>query len=363
MNLKVVHVITTVMRGGAENQLVELVQKQVELGANVGVIYLKGAPELKSVLEFVGAQVFEDIANRNPIVQIIKLRKLVSSENHILHGHLPRAELICAIAKGKSKFFFTRHNAESFFPGTPKWLGVGLSRFVSNRAISGIAITKAVHDYAVESKEIPTNYSMYVVHYGYSRKATKAIKDTNKQFLVQEKSRPLRVVTVGRLVAQKDQQTLIKAVRKLLDQGHDVHLTIIGDGILNSELKELSEELGVASNVRFLGRIQDPLSRLHDFDVFVLPSIYEGFGMVLLEAMDCGLPIIGADNTCIPEVIGEAGILFKTGSSLDLSEKIKIMFDVENRKHYSELSSRRLNEFDPIRMATSIIGIYRLENG
>lgn len=85
--------------------------------------------------------------------------------------------------------------------------------------------------------------------------------------------------------------------------------------------------------------------------------------MVLLEAMDCGLPIIGADNTCIPEVIGEAGILFKTGSSLDLSEKIKIMFDVENRKHYSELSSRRLNEFDPIRMATSIIGIYRLENG
>jgi glycosyltransferase involved in cell wall biosynthesis len=355
-----VHVITTIMRGGAENQLIEVVKEQAKAGHDVEIIYLKGEPELADEFSKVGASLNSAISNRKIGVQFLLLRRLLWNQSFTIHAHLPRAEILCALTVGKSRLFFTRHNSEPFFPGAPKFICILLSRIVCNRSIAGIAITNAVRNYAISSKEISSKYPLRVIHYGYTPTCKTSGYVEKKSTNVSNLSQSLRVVTVGRLVKQKDQKTLITSVAELRKSGKDVVLTIIGDGPLRSDLQQLSDRLGVSSYVEFSGRIQNPIDQLRKADVFILPSIYEGFGLVLLEAMDCGLPIIAADNTCIPEVLGGAGVLFRTGDTVDLASKILGLFDWELRATYSKRSILRLTEFNPRKMSDALLGVYRL---
>lgn len=360
MKNKVVHVITTIMRGGAENQLLEVVKEQATAGHDVEVIFLKGKPELADKFSKVGALINSTISNRRIGIQFLLLRRLLRNQKFIIHAHLPRAEILCALTVGRSRLFFTRHNSEPFFPGAPRPICILLSRVVCNRSIAGIAITNAVRNYAISSKEVSSKYPLVVIHYGYTPTCQASRSVGNKSMYFSDQSKPLQVVTVGRLVKQKDHKTLITSVAELRKSGKNVVLTIIGDGPLRSDLQRLSDKLGVSRSVEFAGRIQNPIELLKKADVFVLPSIYEGFGLVLLEAMDCGLPIIAADNTCIPEVLGEAGMLFRTGDSVDLASKILRFFDSELRATYSKRSSVRLTEFNPQKMSEALLGVYRL---
>jgi glycosyltransferase involved in cell wall biosynthesis len=355
---KVTHVITTIMRGGAENQLLEVARQQVLTGWEVKVVFLKGEPELFDSLKNAGATVDSSLNNRNIVIQFFKLRKLLSISTTKVHAHLPRAELICALATSKNKLIITRHNSEPFFPSAPRILSVILSRFVCIRAKSGIAITNAVKDYLISSREIHPSFEINVVHYGYSPKIEAPNSKSGKLNPNITPTSSLKLITVGRLVPQKDQKTLIKSVAMLLQSKYAVELTIVGEGTLRRELESLVMNLKVENYVTLPGRITNPIDELPKYDVFVLPSIYEGFGLVLLEAMDCGLPIVAADNTCIPEVLGHAGVLFKTGSAADLTEKIMAMFDSVERNRQSDLSQSRLREFSPESMCASLIEIY-----
>ena len=92
--MKVHHVITTINRGGAENQLLVLVREQIKSGMEVSVLYLKGEPELERDLSDAGAIVSHDIANQNPFIQFLKMRSISKSQRTLLHAHLPRAELL-----------------------------------------------------------------------------------------------------------------------------------------------------------------------------------------------------------------------------------------------------------------------------
>jgi len=360
MKNKIVHVITTIMRGGAENQLIEVVKQQVLAGFCVEIISLKGEPELADEFSRAGASVNLSIANRWIGIQLLLLRKIIRNQSFTIHAHLPRAEILCALIVGKSRMFFTRHNSEPFFPGAPKFISIVLSRYVCNRSIAGIAITDGVRNYSVSTKEISPNYTLFVIHYGYTPTCRTSKNTKDKSIDIPKPSDSLHLVTVGRLVKQKDQKTLISGIAELRKSGKKVSLTIIGDGPLRSELEDLAERLEVSQFIEFLGRIQNPIDELRRFDIFVLPSIYEGFGLVLLEAMDCGLPIIAADNTCIPEVLGGAGVLFRTGDTVDLVSKIQKLFDPELRVTYSKQSTARLSEFNPKKMSEALIDVYRL---
>jgi glycosyltransferase involved in cell wall biosynthesis len=118
--------------------------------------------------------------------------------------------------------------------------------------------------------------------------------------------RPI-VVGVGRLVAQKDFETLIRAVAILDDRRAPVHLLVLGDGPERAALEALTRSLGIEAHITFAGRVTNPYAYVKRAHVFVLSSRWEGLPNVLLEALAVGTPVVATDCPSGPREILEDG--------------------------------------------------------
>lgn len=103
------------------------------------------------------------------------------------------------------------------------------------------------------------------------------------------------IIAIGRLTAQKGFDLLIRAFAKIASSHADWALVIVGEGEERNALQKLSSDLGISNRVHFLGVQKNAASLLANADLFIMPSRFEGFPNVLLEAMACGLPVISFD--------------------------------------------------------------------
>jgi glycosyltransferase involved in cell wall biosynthesis len=177
------------------------------------------------------------------------------------------------------------------------------------------------------------------------------------------------ILCVGRLVGIKGIVYLIEAMPKILEHHPDSTLLIIGSGPEYASLVLRTKELKLEQQVRFLGVInhEDLLPYYQSADVFVLPSIIENgmteaFGVVLLEAMASGCPVIGSNVGGIPDIIvnGESGFLVPERDSDALAAKIsQVLSDDRIQKRFRSQGEMRVREyFLWDRIAEQYSGIY-----
>ena len=357
----VVHVITTLGRGGAETQLRILAREQVKSGRRVMVLFLKDKPELLSDFSNANIEVSQLLWNLNPFQQVIRLRRFINSDSYLVHAHLPRAQLIASMAIKKSALIISRHDEDLFFPHANKAISLILSRYVAYKSKVAIAISSAVKNKMIASKELPREFPIEVVHYGFdedmhSIASLKQIDELKESLGLGE---GLIFGTVARLVAQKDFPTLLNGFKLLCDSGTNAKLVIAGDGPLRGELVNLCFKLKIDQNVLWLGSRSDVQLIYSLMDIFVLASKTEGFGLVLLEAMSNSLPIVGSNISTVQEVLGpNAGLAFEAGNPIDLFDKLLMCTSEELRNSLSEQSKVRIGNFDPTRMRARIDEIY-----
>ena len=163
---------------------------------------------------------------------------------------------------------------------------------------------------------------------------------------------PLKVVAVGRLVEQKGFRDMVEAVGIANRGGRRVEVTLIGDGPLESGLRHLAAEQGVADRIVFAGRVghAQTIGAMRDADVLMAPSVIakngdrDGIPNVVLEAMACGLPIVGTSVSGIPEVVrtGATGVLVAPADAAALAQALATLYD--DPRHARECG-RRSREF------------------
>ena len=358
---KVTHLITTIERGGAEKQLLTLATEQVQSGIKVEVIFLKGKPELEKEFEESGVEVNKLLARKNFLYQILLLSKHLRKNPSPVHAHLPKSELLAAIVVPNKYFIFTRHNSEPFWPGGPRIISNLLSKFVCKKASQGIAISNAVKSYLIKRGEIPNDYTIDVVYYGFQKDGS-----TNSEGLnfitnfINNQSSNFKIGTIGRLVPQKDYPTLLNAFSNVLKSVPNIELYVIGEGYLQKDLIKMSKLLGINGKVHWLGKTKYIKEFLSKIDLFVLPSKYEGFGLVLLEAMVAKQPIIAANNSAIPEVLGKTYEgLFLTGDVKALAQQIKTAISNDSfSEKLVESYKSQLKLFDPSEMNRNVKNAY-----
>jgi len=318
-------VITTINRGGAENQLLLLVTEQIKQGLSVQIAFLKGEAELKQEFETIGARVHPEIANKRLFSQIIGLRKILRKLNRtsIVHAHLPQAELLCTLSMSRhNTLIVTRHFGGKFKPTSNILFSSALGKLATVRASKVIAISNSVKQILVQNREVWDNSRIQVIEYGFDREKFRSSLELINNG---ELKPPLKIGTISRLSPEKNVSLIIEAyseLRKILSLDK---LRIVGAGPLEPDLRCLTVDLGIETEVEFLGKTKLIAEFLNELDIFVLASSFEGFGMVLLEAMSVGKRIVASRNSAILELIGDSnsGILFQTNDKQALINAIK----------------------------------------
>ena len=132
------------------------------------------------------------------------------------------------------------------------------------------------------------------------------------------------LITVGRLSTPKGHRYLIDAVHSIATLHPDAHFLFVGDGELRPELEARAAACGMSARIHFLGARRDVAQLLAASDVFVLPSLWEGLSIALLEAMAAGLPIVATDVSGTRQAIqnGKTGLLIPAGDSGHLADAL-----------------------------------------
>ena len=357
---RIIHLITTIEYGGAEKQLLILTKNQIEQGLEVEVFYLKGKPELKSSFEEAGIKVNSSLANKRFMHQVLLFKKFIGKVQAPVHTHLPQAELVAALACKKNRFIISRHNFEPFWPNKPRVISRGLSRYVTSRAAGGIAISSAIKNYLLEKQEVNNRFEVKVIHYGfdYQEKNVLGFSDLIHEELKSKTN--FKIGTIGRIVPGKNYTTMLKAVAQVVKSHPTAKFFIVGGGSAEQDLKNFSKDLGIENNVVWLGRTEHVREFLANLDLFIFASKGEGFGLVLLEAMQANLPILAANNSAIPEVVGtNYKGLFPTENNTFLATKIMEMIS-DPKKSESLLIDYKMQIqlFEPKVMADKVLKVY-----
>jgi glycosyltransferase involved in cell wall biosynthesis len=174
---------------------------------------------------------------------------------------------------------------------------------------------------------------------------------------------PPVVLSVARQYPRKNTATLVRAFRSVRVAHPRARLRVVGDGPELPRLRELAARSGVEEAVDFLGRVEDPADLRREYrraDVFCLPSLQEGFGIVFLEAMASGLPVVAGDAAAVPEVVphGEAGLLVAPRDEAALAAALERLLDDPGlREEMGEAGRRRARDFGWDRVARRFLRV------
>lgn len=354
------HVITTIDRGGAENQLLMLAKQQINQNFEVHVFDLKGNSELENEFSEIGVHVNHDLINKSTFIQGLVLRKLLSEQPRetLVHAHLPQAEIVASIAKGRRNHLVTtRHFGGRFKPSSNLFISSMLGILASIRADRIIAISNSVQDVLKSNKEVSRPSKIEVVHYGIDIDFFLSQK-TVKDYL--SLKAPITIGTISRLSPEKNVDLILKMYAELSKEVELGDLRIVGVGPLENELRALAKKLGIEERVNFLGKRSDIPEQFSELDVFVLASSYEGFGMVLLEAMAMGVRIVASRNSAIMEIIDgtDSGVLFETNNLSDFKGSIKRVL-AQDYDLMVQAQTTTLSKFKIGSNANKILALYK----
>lgn len=330
--MKIIHVITAFGIGGAERLLLNTINRQVEKH-EVHLIYLKSVNDL---IHLVDKRV---VIKQIPltIFTIKKLRSYFKSyKPEVIHTHLGHADIlgIWAAKKSNAKIFCTMHNIyfkqsfiDTIFFKIYKYLFKK-----RKRNVKVISISKSVESHVINTLKLPKDRSFLLYN---------AIP--SKEFDSRKMNDSINVLLVGRLEKQKSIDTLIRSVESLKDK--NITVKIVGDGSLKTELISLTEKLKVNHLVKFVGKQENTDTYYQNADIFVLPSIWEGFGIVILEAFRAKVAVVASNIEGPAELIlhQENGLLFEPKNHINLAEQLKTL--IENPKLRQKLSENGYKTF------------------
>ncbi len=325
--MKICHIITSFGFGGAEKLLVDLVNIQAN-NNEIIIIYFKGEPILKSILD-----------KRIHLIRIDlniycagNVRKyLILSKPDIIHTHLGHGDLIGLWAsRGLTvKRFCTMHNI--WFKWDWRDNIIFLVYYLFFKTIAKnctlVAISEAVFEH-IELRLGVANSKIRLLHNAIPANESKNVSKEilRKEFNLDANS--FCILFVGRLEVQKSVETLLLAANEVKTKISNVKILIVGDGSLKNSLEETTIRLGISNIVTFVGTSIQVKKYFEVADIFVLPSVFEGFGIVIVEAFRSSLPVIATNIEGPKELIKNNfnGLLFEPKDYIRLAENIMKLY-------------------------------------
>ena len=362
LNVNVLHLISSLEVGGAEKLLIDLL-KNTDLTSSVNFVVVVMNDRINETLkkEILNTNYNVYFINRkqghkNP-KYIFQLLNIIKKHNiNIIHSHNYGSKswsILCKLLNPQIKLIFTVHSMGIF-----KKLSK-LNLFLHKNFIDmNIAISKAV----LENCRTYNINKVIQIYDGIK------LQDFSGKEKFKKDSNVLNIINVSRINhAIKGQDVLIKALKTCKDRGLNFKCNLVG-GIYDygqdsfEYLKKLLKELNLEDEISFLGNRNDIPELLSQSDLFILTSRHEGLGLVILEAMTAGVPVIASNIDGPAELIThcKSGLLFESENHIDLADKILDLYN--NKEKMNQLAQNAyeyIQEFDISVMCEKYCELYR----
>jgi glycosyltransferase involved in cell wall biosynthesis len=297
-------------------------------------------------------------------------------EVDIVHAHignLPAPIAAYLYAKKRNKPFIVTYHEDWMggFGSLARRLGIFLfDHYFADRLLSSADViltpsryyineSKFLRKYEDKVKAIPNGIHLEEFNVSHSKEECR----TTLNLPLDKKI----ILFVGALTPRKAPHILVKAMKKIIEDVPDSYLVIVGAGKLKKELEGMTKKLGIHQKVRFVGFAEDCFKPLYykSSDVFVLPSFSEGFGIVLLEASACELPLVVSNLEVFKSIIeeGKNGLFSETGDDVDIAKKIIYLLKNDNiREKMGENARKKVEGFSWVRIAEETEKVYNEVN-
>ena len=355
--MRILHLIPDLGLGGAQRMLTYAAAAMDRDRYRLQVAHWGEASELQAELERLGIPVLRLEAGGPSLLRLAQsfgqqVRRL---RPDVVHTHLFDADLIgilTARALGVRCCCSTIHSFSFFAAPRHRWryrllLGPLVRRF--------LAVSRALADFLVHQCRLPAS-RVRVIANGID---TARFAPAANAALRSAPGPTVGVLT--RLDARKGLPYLIQAMAQLCSDFPNARLLIGGDGEDRSALEQEARSLGLTARVEFVGAVSESAHFYHQLDLFVLPSLDEAFGLVLLEAMAAGLPVVGTRVGGIPEILedGSQGLLVAPADSHALAGAIRALWsDPLRRRRMGEAARQQALCFDIGRTAKELQAVY-----
>lgn len=387
MKIKTIHIITRLDKGGsAENTLLTVggldkkmydvvLVKGLSIESNMAGDEVRAVEKSVRETEREGARVITVpglVRRIHPFYDLKAFFALIKILRHehpdIVHTHTSKAGML-----GRWAAFFARVPIIIHTPhGHVFWGYFGRCKTLSYIILE--RLTACITDKIIalterEKKDhlhflIASEDKFSVVHSGINldRFSNLSVDSADMKRKLRIPEGNLVVGTAGRLTPVKGQRYLIEAARKIVDVRLDTTFVFLGDGELLDELKNMTTKLSVEENIKFLGWRQDVAEVMSTFDIFVLPSLNEGMGRVLVEAMALGKPIVASNVGGITDLVidGKNGFLVPAGDVETMVVRINDLLESpEKRKKMGKYGKSRSVNYSSGLMVKKIDQLYR----
>lgn len=371
--MKVLHIITSLQKGGAEKLLIDMAHRLQEKGVEVKIALINDINDFKEQsvgLDIVHcpSYVYPKILGKNDSNLKAFLELVKSFQPDIIHTHLLEAEMLAREITFPNIKYVTHWHGQYKTVIRRNWLKTFKKKDLTDRIVVNrltkkyieidnyfIAVSKNLKRFITESMDIPEK----MISVLYNAVDLEKFKRLDKADGVGE---DVKLITIGGMSESKAQDFLLEVMRLYKEQGQtNVALDIIGDGQLKPYLVEKVEEYGIQDQVNFIGYVDDPGEYLNKADIYVHSAKREGFGLVLVEAMACGLPVVTTDGGGNAEIIeeGKNGFLLRERDAAQFKARVdELMKDKELYKRVSDYAVTYSKQFDIKDYADKLVDLY-----
>lgn len=273
---------------------------------------------------------------------------------HIVHSHTFQLDVIASMLQGPMVRVRTLHNSRYHEHGWKKHLYIPFQRYwMAKRFAATIAVSPSL---LTHWRQTHRAASLHLIPNPISERFYQGA-----QVRTQAPAPPYQIGVIGRLTHQKGQSDALSALQLLIQRGVHAQLQLAGEGEDKHLLQQQAQRLGVAHCVHFLGQLsEEKVAQLHhQLDVLWAPSRYEGFGLMVYEALAGGLPIIATP------VVGLQDALSATNAPMVPPNNPKALADatqqlLQNPQTYSSVSKKGIHMADTYRLTRITEGHHRL---
>ena len=376
--LKVLQIITRLDKGGSAEDIfitaIGLDRRKYEVTLMSGPVEDPGQDRKKEIEECGIRHIFipELVRNINlfkDLTALLKIYRVLRKEKFdIVHTHTSKAGFLGRLAAKLARvpiIIYTPHGHIFFgyFSSLKTKIFILLEKLASPLADKIVAKTNAEKkDYI--SYKITSERRLTIICSGIDLNRFKELSSDEKLKIKKELGIPensLVVGTAGRLVPVKGPEFLIEASKIIVSKYPDTYFLFAGEGPLRQSLEKKACRMGVKENIIFLGWRDDVAKIISIFDIFVLPSLNEGMGRVLVEAMALRKPIVASCVGGIPDLVahGKNGFLVPPKNPMELAKHIQLLLeDRGEREKMGSAGQETIFNFSKERMIEDTESLY-----